>query len=104
MAELIPKDIEAKDGALHIQWSDGHPGVYPFRQLRLACQCANCVDEWTRKKLINADHIPVDIKPVKADYVGRYALNIEWSDGHRSGIFTFDYLRSICQCEKCRER
>jgi DUF971 family protein len=34
--------------------------------------------------------------------VGGYAVRIDWSDGHGSGIYSFDYLRSICACSACR--
>jgi len=37
----------------------------------------------------------------KAELVGRYALQIYWSDGHSSGIYTFDYLRNLCPCTDC---
>jgi len=41
------------------------------------------------------------LKPQKAELVGRYALQIYWSDGHSSGIYTFDYLRGLCPCTEC---
>ena len=44
-----------------------------------------------------SDARPVEIKPV-----GRYALAIRWSDGHATGIFSHEYLRSICPCEACK--
>jgi DUF971 family protein len=28
--------------------------------------------------------------------VGRYALNFRWSDGHETGIYSFQYLRDLC--------
>jgi DUF971 family protein len=99
---MIPKDISSKDQALQILWSDGHQGVYPFRDLRLACPCANCVHEWTREKILDPHSIPEDIKPKDASYVGHYALSIDWSDGHNSGIYTFDALRQMCQCAECK--
>ncbi|MFB3073931.1 MAG: gamma-butyrobetaine hydroxylase-like domain-containing protein [Candidatus Methylomirabilales bacterium] len=34
--------------------------------------------------------------------VGRYALSFTWSDGHSTGIYSFDFLRSLCPCEICR--
>jgi DUF971 family protein len=34
--------------------------------------------------------------------VGGYALAIQWFDGHASGIYSFQYLRSLCQCDACR--
>ena len=33
--------------------------------------------------------------------VGNYALQIEFTDGHSTGIFSFTYLREICPCPAC---
>ena len=41
------------------------------------------------------------LKLQKADLVGRYALQMYWSDGHSTGIYTFDYLRDLCPCAEC---
>jgi DUF971 family protein len=41
--------------------------------------------------------------PRDVHLVGRYALGIEWQDGH-SSIFPFDVLRADCPCPACRER
>ncbi len=95
MADLIPKDIATEGQSFKIAWSDGHVQTLPFRQLRLACQCANCVDEWTRQQTLDPATVPEDIKPTQADYVGSYALSVTWSDGHNSGIFTFECLRHL---------
>jgi DUF971 family protein len=34
--------------------------------------------------------------------VGAYAVQLEWSDGHDLGIYSFDFLRGACSCEACR--
>jgi len=86
---------------LGISWSDGHESKYQVRNLRLSCRCANCVDEWTREKILKDENVPQDIRPKKMETVGRYALQIDWSDGHSAGIFTFEQLRSHCECESC---
>mgnify|MGYP003580206581 CR=1 FL=1 len=83
---------------LRIVWSDGHESVYPVRELRLACPCAHCVEEFTGRPLLKTEGVPEDVKPVRISPVGRYALSFEWSDGHSSGIYTFEYLRGICPC------
>ncbi|NBX67975.1 MAG: DUF971 domain-containing protein [Proteobacteria bacterium] len=87
---------------LGILWNDGHESKYQVRNLRLSCRCANCVDEWTREKILKDETVPLDIRPKKMETVGRYALQIDWSDGHNAGIFTFEQLRSHCECELCR--
>jgi DUF971 family protein len=35
------------------------------------------------------------------DPVGRYALQIVWFDGHDTGLYSYKYLRSLCQCAEC---
>ncbi len=41
------------------------------------------------------------LKPNRAELVGRYALQIFWSDGHSTGIYSFHYLRELCPCGEC---
>ena len=39
--------------------------------------------------------VPEDVHPVRIQTVGRYAIQIEWSDGHGSGIYPFARLREL---------
>lgn len=89
------------DTALRIRWDDGHEGYYTTRYLRGICQCAACVDEWTGEKRIAMDSIPVDIRAMNIQPVGQYAIHIDWSDGHTTGIYAFDVLRKLCPCSAC---
>lgn len=88
---------------LGIVWSDGHESRLPVRKLRLECRCATCVDEWTREKLIRPESVPQDIHPKRIDSVGRYALTVLWSDGHSTGIYPFEQLRILCECDQCKK-
>jgi ATP-binding protein involved in chromosome partitioning len=97
-----PKEIRAAEGSVTIRWSDGHESSYDARELRLACRCAACVDEWTRESRISIQDVPGHVKPSKIEVTGNYALLIAWSDGHSTGLYTYDYLREICGCEVCR--
>ncbi len=36
-----------------------------------------------------------------AQAMGNYALQISFSDGHATGIYSFEHLREICPCEAC---
>ncbi len=89
-----PTDIfEASPTALGIAWADGHRSEFSFQQLRANCPCANCNDLRTKfgPLVISADAIRIlGIEPV-----GRYALNILWNDGHKTGIYGFEFLRSL---------
>jgi DUF971 family protein len=105
MTSPVPTEI-AQAGAreLRIRWADGHESLYPVAYLRRACSCAACVDEWTGVRTLDPAAVPGDVKPVRVSPVGRYAIGIEWSDGHRSGIYGFDYLRRICPCRECQRQ
>mgnify|MGYP001447830913 CR=1 FL=1 len=78
-----------------IEWDDGQQSKYMLRDLRGSCRCAVCVDEVTGRRVVFPEHIPENICALEARPVGRYALQFIWSDGHDSGIYTFDYLREL---------
>jgi DUF971 family protein len=42
------------------------------------------------------------LKMISVEEVGHYAIRIAWSDGHGSGIYSFDHLRKICPCPVCQ--
>ncbi len=86
---------------LGITWSDGHESRYRVRELRLACACAQCIDEWSGAGRLDPASVPEDVHPQKIESVGRYAIQIEWSDGHSSGIYPFRRLRELAS--KCSE-
>lgn len=99
---LEPVDMEWLDkGVLGIEWSDGHKAVYPVRYLRQHCPCAACTDEWTGALRLKPDDIPMLIRLEDVEAVGRYALRFKWSDGHDTGIYSYTFLRRICQCDAC---
>lgn len=86
---------------LLITWSDNHISHYPMAYLREQCPCAACVDEWTREKRLAPGSIPHTIQIKRMDHVGQYAVRFAWSDGHDTGIYSFEHLRQLCPCEKC---
>jgi len=92
----IPTRIAQHDArTLAIEWGDGARSLLDVRQLRLACACAHCVDEWTGAALLSPESVPGDVAPQAIHSVGRYAIQIEWSDGHDTGIYPFDRLRRL---------
>ena len=103
-SEIAPTAIrQAGPTDLEIVWNDGHASLYPVVFLRRSCRCAACIDEWTGAQILKPEQVPENVKPIRIDPVGRYALHIAWSDGHTSGIYSFDHLRNICPCAKCRQ-
>ncbi len=99
----IPHAINRRDDGILIEWDpDGHDAWYPARGLRLACPCAVCVDEVSGRPLLEPDRVPADVKPLSLGLVGAYGLKVRWSDGHDTGIYTFQWLLSVCPCGACR--
>jgi DUF971 family protein len=82
-------------GELLIQWADGHESRHLAPVLRGMCPCATCKDEITGVRLILPMHIPDDLEFRRIEIVGQYALQFEYSDGHHTGIYSFDYLREL---------
>ncbi len=99
--DLRIRQVELGDDSITIQWSDGHRGQYRARDLRLNCSCAQCVEEWTRRKLLDPATVPANIRAEDYLLVGRYAIQFLWSDAHFTGIYPFDVLRALCQCQEC---
>ncbi len=83
------------DNVLLIRWNDATQTEFSLRSLRSACPCAVCVNEWSGEKILDEAKIPADIKPTRLFSVGRYAMGIHWSDGHATGIFSYDFLKKI---------
>jgi DUF971 family protein len=98
-----PSAVEPTEDAarLRIRWQDGHVSEYEPRYLRVNCRCAGCIDERTGRPLLDASSVPDTVHPLSLRYVGRYALQFDWSDGHTTGIYPFDLLRDLCRCAAC---
>jgi len=100
---VVPYAITRRDDGLLIEWdSTGHSWLFPARSLRLACPCAACVEEMTGRPLLRPEDVPLDVRPVSVALVGGYGICVQWSDGHDTGIYTFERLHAECGCEACR--
>ena len=95
---LAPRNITQEDArTLLIEWSDGRRCQYDVRELRLACPCAGCIHEWTGKKILQESSVAPDVHPMNLESVGLYGIRIHWSDGHDTGIYTYEHLLSLCE-------
>ena len=117
--------VHVSSGAgVDVTWSDGHASHYDFAYLREKCPCAMCNDEREKKEErrknddrlrkqnaalgapppLSSPELPMfkpKLRANAAHAVGNYALQIDFNDGHTTGIYSFDYLRTICPCEEC---
>ena len=80
---------------LEVAWCDESPRQYGVRQLRCACACAGCVDERTGVRTLDVDGVPTDIGIDHMELVGNYAIKFSFSDGHDTGIYSWDKLYAI---------
>ena len=94
--------VELDGDRILIDWSDGHQSVYSARDLRINCGCAECVEEWSNRKLLDPATVAADIRAEDYLMVGRYAVQFLWSDTHYTGIYPFDVLRRLCPCDECK--
>ena len=88
------------EGILEVEWADAPVAQVPFKLLRCRCPCASCVDENTGVRTLDPATIPDDVVPTNLGFTGNYALKITWSDGHSTGLYTWDLLSEIAQCTK----
>ena len=94
--------VELSDESILVDWADGHHSVYDAKYLRINCGCAECVEEWSHRKLLDPASVPANIRAEDYLMVGRYAVQFLWSDLHYTGIYPFETLRKLCPCDECR--
>ncbi|UCF37074.1 MAG: DUF971 domain-containing protein [Acidobacteriota bacterium] len=101
---ITPVSVKRIDSVLKIEWKDGHRTEIGLADLRRNCPCAEC--RKTPPKVVEAndplklfDDQPIAL--VGASLVGNYAIQFNWNDGHSHGIYSFDFLRSLCKCSNC---
>ncbi|MBV9957772.1 MAG: DUF971 domain-containing protein [Acidobacteria bacterium] len=96
--------MQEGEAALRITWADGRICLYEAPALRRACPCAQCVNEWTGQRVLKPEAVSDEIQIADIAIVGRYALNFVWSDRHETGIYSFRYLRELCEQQEASGR
>lgn len=92
MTPPVPIEIRRTDRAIVLRWAEDHTTAFEARSLRLACPCAGCREEMTGAPLLDPATVPDDVRPDALELVGAYGFRIRWSDGHDTGIFTYEAL------------
>jgi DUF971 family protein len=103
----LVKDEKTQAEQLSISWDDGHAEVVALKTLRDECPCAACKGETVLLRTYTPTpqvQLPGKYKLASAQQVGSYALGVRWGDGHSTGIYTWEHLRSLCECEICRSK
>jgi DUF971 family protein len=93
--------------SLFVKWDDGHESTYTLQYLRDECPCASCKGETVLLRSYSPIKLPVmtpgkyELKSIQQ--VGNYAIQIYWGDGHQTGIYSWEYLHSLCRCDDCKK-
>jgi len=94
MSTTAPTRISRKDPThIAIEWADGAKTAYTAAQLRRLCPCAHCVHELTGQPLLDPASVPDELTQRDVRMVGNYAIAVQFSDGHNTGIYSFPFLR-----------
>jgi DUF971 family protein len=93
--QVTGAELSADRKTLSLTWNDGAAHAVTARTLRQYCPCAECVEEWSGKRTYDPAVIPADMKIVEISPVGNYALSFTFGDLHRTGIFNWEYLRTM---------
>jgi Mrp family chromosome partitioning ATPase/DUF971 family protein len=88
-------EVKELEGSVQITWSDGFVATIPNYTVRCACPCALCIDEYSGDALLDLDQVPRDVHFSAMQKLGNYAVSFEWSDGHTTGIYAWDFLRKL---------
>jgi DUF971 family protein len=86
-------DLDEEGRLLALTWQDGKTSRHRAFDLRAGCPCAGCVDEMTGKRTLRPEDVDPGVAAREVGRVGRYALRIRWSDGHDTGIYSYESLR-----------
>lgn len=87
-------------GGLRVRWEDGATSEFAARWLRARCPCAGCVEEWTGRRTVGEAQVDEGVRCATFVPVGNYAVQLDWSDGHTTGIYSWDYLLKLREAQE----
>jgi DUF971 family protein len=98
-----PLDIQSIGQELAIKWEDGEESFISLEKLRRSCPCAGCKGEMDVMGNVykNPDR-PLSAQAfqlIRLETVGGYAVQPVWGDGHKTGLFSYDYLKLVAASE-----
>ncbi len=95
---LTPTDIQLIGNEIAIRWSDGVESYFAGEFLRAASPSAeNMGERDVLGRQVGGDPRTAfpGVTVLGWKRIGNYALNFEFSDGHRTGLYSYDYLRRL---------
>ena len=88
-------NVEPDQKLLTVTWEDGVVSKLTAQHLRQSCPCAECVEEFSGRRMLDPAKISPELKLLEVQPVGNYALSFVFGDAHRTGIFNWAYLRQL---------
>ena len=102
---MKPRFFDVMGNDLVVVWGDGHESYYPLEAMRRNCPCASCAGEPDLfGRVDRGPDVPYSAASFELsshEAVGNYGIQLNWSDGHGWGIYTWERLREACPCEAC---
>lgn len=97
-------DLQHIGQELAIKWEDGQEDFIALERLRRACPCAGCKGERDiMGNLHKGPDIPLSPPAFQLralNFIGTYAVQPVWGDGHATGLYSFDYLKQIADANE----
>ena len=110
--QIIGFELHPDKGLLELRWKDGQPTFHDFGELRRKCPCATCRTERDKLEakgpkgpmMLRVINTPGPViataQILEVTPVGRYALAFQFNDGHKTGIYTYEFLNETRAAEK----
>jgi DUF971 family protein len=95
---LTPVDVQIIGSEVALRWTDGRETYYPADRLRAASPSAETQGERDIFGQQHGGHGPRDFSGVLVvnwERIGNYALRFDFSDGHRTGLYSYEYLLEL---------
>ena len=96
---LNPSNIQIVGNEIAILWNDGQESYFRFDELRAASPSAENQGE---RDILGVKHGGHDgtmrfegVLVLSWEQIGNYAIRFDFSDGHRSGLYSYEYLRNL---------
>lgn len=99
---LAPKTIQRIGDELAIAWNDGGESFLRMEELRRNCPCAACggePDVMGRVVRPTVEYTAQSFDLREIEYIGGYAIQPRWGDGHRTGLYSWAYLRRLAESD-----
>lgn len=103
--EPVEIQVDRENNQMKVTWNDNHQGKHNFETLRWNCPCAGCRGEMGTPGRLDfiKTLTPQETKLTSLEAVGLYAIKPTWGDGHETGLYTYEHLRDLCECDQCMQ-